>query len=75
MAPINGVNARLYSVFITVPKWVQKSACLNSLDPLITVTFHPEKSMIKAGKVCPNKNVKYIECRDTVSAAPILALN
>lgn len=56
----------LRSLF-SVPKWLQKSACLNNLDPSITVTFHPEKSMIKAGKVCPNTDVKYIECHDPVS--------
>lgn len=53
--------------FISVPKWVQKSACLDSLNPTITVTFHPERSMIKAGRVCPNTDVKYIECHDPVS--------
>lgn len=46
---------------------MKKSACLDSLTPSVTVTFHPEKSMIKAGKVCPNTDVKYIECHDPVS--------
>lgn len=52
---------------VLVPKWVKKSSCLDSVNPSITVTFHPEKSMIKAGKVCSNSDVKYIECHDPVS--------
>ncbi|KAK7574393.1 hypothetical protein V9T40_011584 [Parthenolecanium corni] len=60
----NGPDVASFICEMPIPKWVQKSACIDSLNPTITVTFHPEKSMIKAGRVCQNTDVKYIECHD-----------
>ncbi|XP_065201913.1 uncharacterized protein LOC135832537 isoform X2 [Planococcus citri] len=62
--PCNGPGTASFICEMPIPKWVKKSACLEAVNPSIIVTFHPEKTMIKAGTVCQNSDVKYIECHD-----------